>query len=58
MDIKVLAERCEPYIIERRRYYHACPELTFEEKETRESIIKDLEAIGIPNIHTCGNCYG
>ena len=28
MDIKALAEKYESYIIERRRYYHSCPELS------------------------------
>lgn len=32
MDVKKLAEESESYIVERRRYYHAHPELTCEEK--------------------------
>ena len=35
MDIKALADKYNDYIIERRRYYHTCPELSNEEKETR-----------------------
>ena len=31
MDIKALAQKYEPYIIERRRYFHAHPELSFKE---------------------------
>ena len=37
MDIKALAEKYESYIIERRRYYHSCPELSGEEKERARS---------------------
>ena len=37
MDVKKLAEESESYIVERRRYYHAHPELTCEEKNTRDS---------------------
>ena len=33
MDVKKLAEEAESYIVERRRYYHARPELTCEEKK-------------------------
>ena len=47
MDIKALADKYNDYIIERRRYYHTCPELSNEEKETRASLHKDLEAMGI-----------
>lgn len=32
MDIKALADKYNDYIIERRRYYHTCPELSNEEK--------------------------
>ena len=28
MDIKTLAEQYNDYIIDRRRYYHTCPELS------------------------------
>lgn len=58
MDIKTLAEQAESYIIERRRYYHSCPELTGEEKETRASIHRDLEALGITDIRDMEHCYG
>ena len=58
MDVKSLAEQAESYIIERRRYYHTCPELTGEEKETRASIRKDLEALGITDIREMEKCYG
>ncbi|MBR1672126.1 MAG: amidohydrolase [Fretibacterium sp.] len=58
MDIKTLAEKYEPYIIERRRHYHACPELSGQEKGTRAQIKKDLEALGIADIHEMEGCYG
>ena len=47
MNFKELADRTESYIIDRRRYYHAHPELSNEEKETTNAIVKDLEEIGL-----------
>ncbi len=47
-DIKALAAKYNDYIVERRRYYHARPELTEQEKETTAAIVKDLEAMGLP----------
>ncbi len=47
MDIKALAAENSPYIIERRRYYHAHPELSFKEVETTKALVKDMEALGI-----------
>ena len=58
MDIKALAEACEPYIIDRRRYYHACPEVSTQEKETRAAVKRDLEALGITDIREMKECYG
>lgn len=58
MDIKKLAEEAEEYIIDRRRWYHAHPELTHQEKQTRDSIHKDIEALGITDITDMTNCYG
>ena len=51
MDIKTLAEQYNDYIIDRRRYYHTCPELSGEEKNTRAHLKEDLEALGITDIH-------
>ena len=56
--IKALAEKYSDYIIERRRWYHANPELSGEEKETRAQIRRDLEAMGITDIREMDNCYG
>lgn len=47
MDIKALSEKHESYIIDRRRYYHACPEVSGEEVETTKALAADLEALGI-----------
>ncbi len=58
MDIKALAEAYAPYIVERRRFYHTCPELSGEEKETTAKIKADLEAMGITDIHEMEGFYG
>ncbi len=58
MKIKALAEAYAPYIVERRRFYHACPELSGEEKETTAKIKADLEALGITDIHEMKDVYG
>ncbi|MDR3259036.1 MAG: amidohydrolase [Fusobacteriaceae bacterium] len=50
MNIKKSAEKYEDYIIERRRYYHQYPEITLEEKDTTEALIKDLHEMGITDI--------
>jgi len=47
MNFRELAEKTESYIIERRRYYHANPELSQQEKETTNAIVADLEAMGL-----------
>ena len=47
MNIYEQAKAIEPYIIERRRYYHANPELSGMESETTKSIAADLRAMGI-----------
>ena len=47
MNFRDLAAKTERYIIDRRRYYHAHPELSQEEKETTNAIVKDLEEMGL-----------
>ncbi len=47
MNFKKLADKNENYIIERRRYYHQYPELSMQEIETTNSIISDLEKMGL-----------
>ena len=50
MNIKALAKTYEAYIVDRRRYYHANPELSGQEEQTRRQIRRDLEAMGITEI--------
>lgn len=47
MDILEQAASLEPFIIERRRFYHQHPELSGQEYETTKSIAADLQAMGI-----------
>lgn len=47
MKIRELAEKYNDYIIERRRFYHTIPELSFEEIETTKALIEDLKSMGI-----------
>ncbi len=46
-DIKKLADKYAGYIVERRRYYHARPEVSLQEEETTKSIVRDLEEMGL-----------
>ena len=57
--IKTLSETFEPFIIERRRFYHAHPEFSGEEIKTTESIAADLEKMGITPrfFHSCQGLY-
>ena len=43
MNFRDIAEQNENWIIEQRRYFHAHPELSFEEKNTTHEIGKCLE---------------
>ena len=47
MNFKDMAEQNETWIIEQRRYFHAHPELSFEEKNTTQAIGKRLEEMGL-----------
>ena len=58
MDVKALAKGIEPYIIEKRRWYHMHPELSSEEKETLEQVKRDLAEIGITEYTQMDDCYG
>ena len=58
MDVRKYYREAEPYIIERRRWYHQHPTLSWDEKETRDQIHRDLEAIGITEITDYQTCYG
>ena len=55
--IRELAEQYNDYIIDRRRYYHSCPELSGEEVHTAESLKADLEAMGV-EVELCKTCHG
>ena len=52
MNFKDMAEQNETWIIEQRRYFHAHPELSFEEKNTTQAIGKRLEEMGLIHIFT------
>ena len=46
--IRELSLKAEPYIVERRRYFHAHPEPSLAEFRTTEAIASELDALGIP----------
>ena len=58
MDIKSLSEKHDAYIIDRRRFYHSCPEPSLKEVNTLASIKKDLIEMGITDIVEMKDCYG
>lgn len=45
--VQELAARIEPYLIEKRRFFHAYPELSGEEVNTTAAIAQELDAMGI-----------
>ena len=47
MDIRALAEQYSDFIVERRRFYHRHPELSFQEWETTKSLVEDVKAMGL-----------
>ena len=47
MNFKELADQNEKWIIEQRRFFHAHPELSFEEKNTTKEIGKRLAEMGL-----------
>ncbi len=46
--IKAAEAEVSDYVVERRRWYHAHPEVAYKEFETTEQICADLDALGIP----------
>ena len=56
-NIRELAEQYNDYIIERRRYYHSCPELSGQEIHTTVALKVDLEALGV-EVELCKTCHG
>ncbi len=57
MNFKIAADNAEQYIIEKRRFYHACPETSFNEKNTTVSLKKDLEEMGL-EVNLFDGVYG
>ncbi|MDY3918601.1 MAG: amidohydrolase [Candidatus Limivivens sp.] len=47
MNFRKESEAIEDYIVETRRYLHARPELSFEEKETTEFLEQELTKLGL-----------
>ena len=54
MTIKELAEKYEDYIIERRRYFHRYPELSWQEENTTNVIEAELKSMGIETVRFPG----
>ena len=46
-QLKALAPEIEPYVIERRRYFHAHPELSEHEFETCNALAAELDNLGV-----------
>lgn len=46
--IRELARETEPYVIDRRRYFHAHPEPSLHEVATTAAIAAELDAMGVP----------
>lgn len=46
--IQTMAAEIEPYVIEKRRYFHAHPELSAHEVETTKALATELDEMGIP----------
>ena len=57
INIRELAQQYNDYIIDRRRYYHSCPELSGQEVHTAQSLKEDLEAMGV-EVELCKTCHG
>lgn len=45
--IRAMAEEIEPYVIEKRRYFHAHPELSMHEVKTSDALAAALDEIGV-----------
>lgn len=57
MKIRELAEKYNDYIIERRRFYHSKPELSFHEIETTKALVEEMKSMGI-EVTTFPDYYG
>ena len=47
MEVRQLAERIQPELVELRRYFHMHPEPSFEEVNTANKIVQELTELGI-----------
>ncbi len=47
MDIRSMAQQAEGYIISQRRWFHAHPELSWQETATTQAIAEQLEQMGL-----------
>lgn len=52
--LKVHARELEPYVIERRRHFHAYPELSAREVSTSRTIAEELDKLGIEYVRAGG----
>ena len=57
MQLAQEAQSLEDWIIEKRRYFHRHPELSFEEKETTAVLVEELKKMGLEP-HTYPDYYG
>ena len=46
-QLRLHAAEIEPYVIEKRRYFHAHPELSGQEAETAKYLAAELDALGV-----------
>ncbi len=58
MQIIESAKAIEPHLVELRREFHRHPELSEQEKETSERVLRELEAIGGYHIRSHVGGYG
>lgn len=52
--LKAHARELEPYVIERRRHFHAYPELSAREVSTSRTIAEELDKLGIEYVRAGG----
>lgn len=57
MQLSEEVQSLEDWIIEKRRYFHRHPELSFEEKETTAYLVEELKKMGLEP-HTYSDYYG
>lgn len=53
MNIFEIANKYKSYLIEKRRFFHLYPEVSFKEYHTSAAIKKELDDMGIPWV-SCG----